>query len=102
MSAVFVSCDLLEEDTPELADLRQLVLEYDELFEMCMSKALTLDEQKTLDEMHECLSLLEQERWFGSSDIIVEMISGHSDIDFPMIRHELGMLPTKNHKGETK
>lgn len=101
MSAVFVSCDLLEEDTPELADLRMLVAEYDELFEECMVRPLPLLEQKTLDEMHECLLLMEQERWFGASDIIIEMIHDHSDIDFPMIRHELGMLPTKT-KGEKK
>lgn len=101
MSAVYVSSSLTK---GEIAEFRELVQEYDELFELCMQRRLSNEDQKTLDELHGVLSLREYEYWVGMSDILIEMICEHIDVEFPMLRHELGMLPTKDisNKGEKK
>lgn len=94
--SVLVPCDLVEE-SPELIELRNLVEEYDWLFELCMTEPLSNENQKTLDELYGCLLLKEYEQWEGVSDELIEMIREHVDIDFPMIRHELRLLPNRDY-----
>lgn len=95
MSTVFASCDLLEM-SPELSDLKKKVLDYEDLLELCMMTQLSAEDQKTLDDLFAYLRHKEDEYWVGVSPSIVEIIKEHGSLDFPMIRHELGMLPTKD------
>lgn len=93
----FIPRELREpEDTPELAQLRDLVMEYDDLMEDCMSMRLSREEQKGLDDLIATLNALEHAQWHGVPDETVEMIESHSDgdVDYPMVRLMLGFKPS--------
>lgn len=93
MSAMTVACDLMQEYTPEQADLRKRLLDYEDLYELCMMTTLSTRDQRQLNELHLYLRHKEREYWGDTSDEIVEIIHSHGSIDFPMIRQDLGMLP---------
>jgi hypothetical protein len=88
-----VPCE--RDDSPELAELRNLFEEYEILFEECMTGPLTSEDQKTLDEIYGELLQQEYQRWEGVSDEMVANIIGWTDLDFPMLRFELGILPSE-------
>jgi hypothetical protein len=81
------------ETSSELFELRNLIEEYDSLFELCMTQALDQEDQKFLDSLYFELMVKEHSYWEGTSERILNMFRQLTDIDFPMIRYQLGMLP---------
>lgn len=81
-----------EEDSPELADLRKLVAEYDKLFEKCMTSILDAEDQKTLDELHGTLLWIENARWGDEAYEVYEELVNRLDVSFQYLRYELGIL----------
>lgn len=88
-----VPCE--RESNSQFAELRELFEEYEILFEDCMTGPLCPEDQKTLNEIYGELLLEEHRRWEGVSDEMVANIIGWMDLDFPMLRFELGMLPSE-------
>jgi len=87
-------CD--REEDEETIELRALVSEYDDLLELCGVTRLSAEDVHQLDQLYATLLLMEEEYWQGEapvSGLIVETLRDLMDIDFPMIRFELGLLP---------
>ena len=87
---------IVEEDSPHLAEMKDLLQEYDLLLEKCMTRVLTRDEHRLLNELYEVLFLEEYFYWDGVSDEMIANILGWTDTDFLMLRYYLGMLPSKD------
>jgi hypothetical protein len=60
-----------------------------------MNKALSKEEAADLDDLISFLMLKEQEMWDGVPGETVEMITSHSEADFPLIRQTLGIMPNE-------
>lgn len=82
-----------DEESPELSQLRHIVLEFDDLWDLCMMTRLSLKDQVRLDSLYAYLMLEERKYWEGVPDTMVQMLQDHSSLDFPMIRYNLGMTP---------
>lgn len=87
-------CD--QEEPAELSELRELIAEYDDLFELLMDGTIDIEETKTLNGIHEALAHKEEELWGGVSDEVQFLITDDLGFDFAMIRHTLGILPDLN------
>lgn len=90
MTTLYLPCDDVEELNERQA-LADLLDKYEALMDKCYDPKvpLTIDEQARLDEMHECLMLMEHDRWRGVSYGIIEMLQEHTNHDFPMIQYEI-------------
>lgn len=100
MPADPLPCD--REEAEELAELRVMVSEYDSLIERCVHRRLDPEEISLLDSAYACLLSEEHSRWSAGAPvdpIIIESVLDQfdgSNIDFPLIRFALGILPGQN------
>lgn len=85
------ACEIEEDE--EKDQLRQVVIEFDELFEQCQLRELTLAETTELDNLYGFLTPLEDDIWGDAPYAIPNTISERLGIDFPALRFQLGMLP---------
>lgn len=96
----FAPCDIDEEEVQtEQSELSLLVEEYDELYSRCMDSSedpLPNEELKELNEIYESLLHIEYAHWDGVSDEIVAAIHDQSGVDFPTVRHILGIPQDHN------
>lgn len=93
------------EESIETIEFRKLFDEYDALMELCRLTKLSPEQVKQLDEMYASLLFLEQEYWeegHPTSGYVVETIRDACDIDFPLIRFQLGLLPGQPHHRSNK
>lgn len=88
--SISFSCDVEEDE--ETAELRLLVQQFDEMFESCLTRSLTRDEQKDLNDLYAYLQIIEESHWVGVSDHIYHALTDRLDREFPMIRYQLGLL----------
>lgn len=87
----------LDDESLEQSELRALITEYDDLYDICMVHQMTPEDQRYLNELYECLELKELEYWDDTSDEIMAIITEGIPFYFPMIRHTLGILPDEDH-----
>lgn len=84
-------CELEEEDE-EKAELRELVDRFDNLFEDCWRTRLRPEDEKELNELYQFLLIKEEEAWRDTSILIIDQVTDHVDIKFPLLRYTIGML----------
>lgn len=99
MTAVLVPCEQdndLDDDPPEsseLADLRSMVLIFDDLYEDCMRGPVSQEDLDELNHLYGYLLRREQQHWIGCTyDYFYKICDAASDY-FPMIRYTLDLLP---------
>ena len=95
--SALLPCDLLlpcdfEEDE-ETSELRKLIDQFDELYDECLTRQLSLEEQDDLDRLFKHLQEKEDMFWNGVSPHIVDVITEHLEVHFPSLRYQLGILP---------
>lgn len=85
----------LDDEADEMHVLRELVEEYDELYELCMDSEhqMAPDDQHKLNLLYDCLSHKEMEYWDTCDENILAIITEGIPVYFPMIRHLLGIMP---------
>lgn len=66
---------------------------FDRLEEYTKLMGLSPIAQAEYDDLYEYLIIEERKQWKDTGDEVIETIVGGLDVDFPMIRFQLGMLP---------
>lgn len=87
---------LMDDQSLELSELRLMIQEYDELFELCMTHQMSPDDQRELNDLHDALSLKEYEYWEDTPESIIAIVNEHFPREFPLIRGALGILPDED------